>query len=222
VTLSGGNEVEAITQNLSGMGYVYGDGVREDILRMVPPDGHVIGSIGCGKGATEAVLVGQGREVHGVDIAPEAVALARERLTSARLIAPDDRRPFAPASLDGLILADVLEHVPRAWDALRAYAQAVRPGGWVIISVPNHRSFYAAWQYAVRGRPLRHVAHSVHDTPATYALVPVCRITRRGVGQHVGTVRLEPESLAQASESRDAGPAARVAPVPDSDRVPQG
>jgi SAM-dependent methyltransferase len=151
VTLSGGNEVEAITQNLSGMGYVYGDGVREDILRMVPPDGHVIGSIGCGKGATEAVLVGQGREVHGVDIAPEAVALARERLTSARLIAPDDRRPFAPASLDGLILADVLEHVPRAWDALRAYAQAVRPGGWVIISVPNHRSFYAAWQYAVRG-----------------------------------------------------------------------
>ena len=133
------------------MAYVYGDGVREDILRVVPPDGHIIGSIGCGKGATEAVLVGQGREVHGVDIAPEAIAVARERLTSARLIAPGDQRPFAPVSLDGLILADVLEHVPQAWDALRAYAQAVRPGGWVVISVPNHRSFFAAWQYTIRG-----------------------------------------------------------------------
>jgi len=138
--------------NVSAAGpYVCGDGIRDDVLRMIPPDGRVIGSIGCGKGATEAALVRQGREVHGVDIAPEAISVARERLTSARLIASDDRRPFAPASLDGLILADVLEHVPQAWDALRAYAQAVRPGGWVVISVPNHRSFFAARQYAIGG-----------------------------------------------------------------------
>lgn len=143
--------IEEMTQDSSGRPYVYADGVREDVLRIIPPDGRIIGSIGCGKGATEAFLVGQGREVHGVDIAPEAIAVARERLTSARLIAPNDWRPFAPASLDGLILADVLEHLPQAWDALRAYSQAVRPGGWVIISVPNHRSFFAAWQYAVRG-----------------------------------------------------------------------
>lgn len=140
-----------MTQDPSGTAYVYADGVREDILRLVPHDGRVIGSIGCGKGATEAVLVGQGREVHGVDVAPEAIAMARERLTSARLIAPDDQRPFGPASLDGLILADILEHVPRAWDALCVYAQAVRPGGWVVISVPNMRYVDALWQFIVHG-----------------------------------------------------------------------
>ena len=140
-----------MTQDPSDTAYVYADAVREDILRMVPPDGRVIGSIGCGKGATEAVLLGQGREVHGVDIAPEAISVARERLASARLIAPDDRHPFAPASLDGLILADVLEHVTQAWDALRTYAQAVRPGGWVVISVPNMRYLDVLWQFVVRG-----------------------------------------------------------------------
>lgn len=140
-----------MTQNPSGTAYVYGEGVRNDVLRMIPPDGHVIGSIGCGKGATEAILVGQGREVHGVDVAPEAIVVARERLTSARLIAPDDRRPFAPNSLDGLILADVLEHIPRAWEALGQFVQAVRPGGWVVISVPNMRYWNAAWRFVVQG-----------------------------------------------------------------------
>ena len=28
--------------------YVYGDVLRPDLLRVIPPDGHVIGSVGCG------------------------------------------------------------------------------------------------------------------------------------------------------------------------------
>ena len=56
--------------------YPYQDVLRRDILAMVPADGTVIGSIGCGSG-TEGILVEQGREVHGVDIAAEAVEAAR-------------------------------------------------------------------------------------------------------------------------------------------------
>lgn len=119
--------------------YVYTDAPRQDILRMIPPDGKVIGSIGCGYAATEAILIGQGREVHGVDVSPIAITRAQERLTSARVVGPDDRAPFAPDSLDGLILADVIEHIPAAWKALELFAKAVRPGGWVAISVPNMR-----------------------------------------------------------------------------------
>lgn len=133
------------------MAYVYEDRVRDEILRMIPPDGRVIGSIGCGSGATEAILVQQGRAVHGVDISPEAIALAQTRLTSARVVAADDRTPFAAGSLDGLILADVLEHLPCAWDALATYAQAVRPGGWVVISVPNMRNIKVLHQFLLRG-----------------------------------------------------------------------
>jgi hypothetical protein len=53
--------------------------------------------------------------------------------------------------LDGLILADVIEHIPRAWTALRSYAKAVRPGGWVAISVPNMRSRTVLWEFFVKG-----------------------------------------------------------------------
>jgi 2-polyprenyl-3-methyl-5-hydroxy-6-metoxy-1,4-benzoquinol methylase len=122
------------------MAYVYTDIMRKDVLRMIPSDGRVIGSIGCGTAFTEAVLIAQGREVHGVDIAPEAIKLASTRITTARLVAPDNWEAFEKESLDGLILADVIEHIPFAWDALKTFATAVKPGGWVVISVPNMRN----------------------------------------------------------------------------------
>jgi 2-polyprenyl-3-methyl-5-hydroxy-6-metoxy-1,4-benzoquinol methylase len=133
------------------MSYSYRDSPRLDVLQIIPADGRIIGSIGCGWGATEAVLVQQGREVHGVDISPEAIERAKSRLSSARVVAPDDRTPFPAASLDGLILADVLEHLPAAWQALEEFAKAVRPGGWVALSVPNMRNIKVFFQFFVRG-----------------------------------------------------------------------
>lgn len=131
--------------------YVYVDAVRDDILRMIPADGQILGSVGCGFGSTEAVLVEQGRAVHGVDISSEAIQLAKTRLTSARVISPDERMPFEADSLDGLILADVIEHIPLAWEHLVCFAQAVKPGGWVAISVPNMRYICAVATYLFQG-----------------------------------------------------------------------
>jgi SAM-dependent methyltransferase len=133
------------------MSYEYGDDVRQDILRMIPPDGRVIGSIGCGPAATEAVLVQRGLEVHGVDVAQEAIDKASPRLTSARLIAPSDWSPFPPESLDGLILADVIEHIPMAWDALASFSKAVKPGGWLVISTPNMRNVQVLSKFFIHG-----------------------------------------------------------------------
>lgn len=133
------------------MSYFYADGARSDILAMIPPDGTEIGSIGCGYAATEAVLVEQGRRVHGVDVEPAAIEVARGRLTTARLIDAGQAEHFAKGSLDGLILADVIEHVPAAWDALRTYAEAIKPGGWAVISVPNMRSLKVFAQFFLRG-----------------------------------------------------------------------
>jgi 2-polyprenyl-3-methyl-5-hydroxy-6-metoxy-1,4-benzoquinol methylase len=126
--------------------YPYTDVVREDVLALVPKDGAILGSVGCGAAATEAELVKCGRAVHGVDVSAEAVLVASSRLTSARVIAVDDRHPFERDSLDGLILADVLEHLPAAWEALRSFVEAVRIGGWVVISVPNMLYLGALYQ----------------------------------------------------------------------------
>lgn len=131
--------------------YVYLDEPRPDIRRMIPDDGKVIGTIGCGRAATEAQLVRDGREVHGVDVSPEAIEAARERLTSARVIDPGEDSPFEENSLDGLILADVLEHLPMAWLKLQSFAKAVKPGGWVVISVPNNRYVEALFPLLLKG-----------------------------------------------------------------------
>jgi 2-polyprenyl-3-methyl-5-hydroxy-6-metoxy-1,4-benzoquinol methylase len=120
-------------------------------LRHVPNDGEVIGSIGCGMGATEHALVKQGRKIHGVDISSEAIAVARTRLTSARVIKPDEKQPFPEESLDGLILADVLEHLPDAKERLSEFVRTVRRGGWVLISVPNMRYIDALWTFVIGG-----------------------------------------------------------------------
>jgi 2-polyprenyl-3-methyl-5-hydroxy-6-metoxy-1,4-benzoquinol methylase len=131
--------------------YPYNDLFREDIYRMIPSDGLVIGVVGCGRAKTEARLVSEGRQVHGVDVSQEAIEVAATRLTSARVISPNETAPFEAHSLDGLILADVMEHIPSAWSALKDYVRTVRPGGWVVISVPNMRYIEALWVFALRG-----------------------------------------------------------------------
>jgi hypothetical protein len=50
-----------------------------------------------------------------------------------------------------LILADVIEHMPRAWSVLNDYVRMVKPGGWVVISVPNMRYLPALWVFTLRG-----------------------------------------------------------------------
>lgn len=131
--------------------YPYIDEIRWDVLRMIPADGEIIGSIGCGYGTTEQELVRQGKLVHGVDIAPESVAVAEKRLTSARLVKPGDKNVFQLSSLDGLILADVIEHIPQAWEALKEFSQYVKPGGWIVISVPNMRQVVVVKEFFLRG-----------------------------------------------------------------------
>ncbi len=133
------------------MAYQYNDLFRPDIYRMVPSDGRVIGVVGCGSAKTEARLVAEGREVHGVDISGEAIAVAATRLTTARVVAADETAPFKAHSLDGLILADVMEHIPCAWVVLQDYVRMVKPGGWVVISVPNMRYIDALRVFVVGG-----------------------------------------------------------------------
>ena len=133
------------------MGYSYNDLFRPDIYRMIPSDGLVIGAIGCGSAKTEARLVSEGRQVHGVDVSAEAIEVAATRLTSARVVSPDDTAPFAANSLDGLVLADVMEHIPNAWSVLKDYVRMVKPGGWVVISVPNMRYLDALRVFVLGG-----------------------------------------------------------------------
>lgn len=50
-----------------------------------------------------------------------------------------DRLPFGDATFDVLAAFDVIEHVAFEDDALSEFARVLRPGGWLLVSVPAYQ-----------------------------------------------------------------------------------
>ncbi len=100
---------------------------------------------GCGVGYGAARLAAQARRVAGLEIAPEAVALARERypLPNLEFVRGDCRSlPFSPGAFDLVVAFEVIEHLAD-WDCLLAEARRVLADwGVLVVSTPN-RLYYS-------------------------------------------------------------------------------
>lgn len=81
----------------------------EAIAAAVPADVGAILDVGCGGGLITNYLVDQGREVTGMDISSAALTSVR----AATVVASTDAIPAPDRSYDLLLVADVLEHLPR-------------------------------------------------------------------------------------------------------------
>jgi len=129
---------------------------RREMLPFVPVGARRVLDIGCGAGAFGAGLKaegGDGIEVWGVELDPDAAARAGEVLD--RVITGDARR--APAELAGevfdcLVLNDVLEHLREPADLLRDLRPLLAPGGRIVASLPNVRYFFNVVDLALHGR----------------------------------------------------------------------
>jgi SAM-dependent methyltransferase len=81
--------------------------------------------------------------------------------------------PFHTASVDGLLCSSVLEYVENPERCLKEFARVIRPGGRLVVSVPNTTSVIRRGQVAVHaagrimGRPwLRFLDYSRHEYSA--------------------------------------------------------
>jgi methionine biosynthesis protein MetW len=124
---------------------------RPDVQALVPRDARRILDLGCSSGALGAALKARHRcEVVGVEVDPVYAERARERLDE---VVAADVQTFAPeGAFDCVIAADVLEHVVDPLAVLRRAADALRPGGAAVVSLPNVRYWNTFWQLGVRGR----------------------------------------------------------------------
>jgi predicted SAM-dependent methyltransferase len=66
------------------------------------------------------------------------------RILASDLVADAAQLPVAPASLDFLIASHLLEHLPFPLAALRAWHDTLRPGGVLLLKIPDKRYTFDA------------------------------------------------------------------------------
>lgn len=131
---------------------VKGEWIRHDLLDMVPDTPARVLSLGCGTGATEALLQQKGCEVWGIDVSNEAVAIAARRLHRAQVadIETDRLTELEPGSFDLVLAGDVIEHLRFTEHALDRIHGWIKPAGHFVVAIPN-----AAHHSVVRSLALR-------------------------------------------------------------------
>lgn len=104
---------------------------------------------GMGPGRLCHELDRRGWMVAGVDASGAMVSLARRRLPHARerlVEGTIDAIPFPDESFDAVAATGVLEYVPDVRGALQELCRVLRPGGRLVVSMPNPLAPYAVWR----------------------------------------------------------------------------
>ncbi len=106
---------------------------------------------GCGAGSFAAFMKDFGWDCEGVEPSAAAAEIAGKRL-GKKVMAPNEFEPKANL-YDIITLWHVLEHIPDFETVLAKLSQALKPGGYLLLALPNHKSldaeyygrYWAAW-----------------------------------------------------------------------------
>ena len=142
--------------------FVFGAG-QEKRLEMVKKHfdfaGKDVLDVGCGVGEYAAKFAELGARVWGVDVDRANLAAARKLIKNVNLAAAENL-PFPKESFDLVFLHEVLEHVEDDKKALKEAARVLKPGGKIIIFVPNRlypfetHGFYVGKKFVHKNLPL--------------------------------------------------------------------
>lgn len=112
------------------------------ILEEVAPDLMVL-DVGCGPGYLGKELSKKGCKLFGIEINPSYISEAKpyyKQIIQCNLDTISEL-PFTKESFDCILFADVVEHLKYPEESIRSLLDFLKPGGIVIISVPNVANF---------------------------------------------------------------------------------
>jgi SAM-dependent methyltransferase len=124
------------------------------LMRRFFPAARSFLEVGCGAGVVLEALHAELPQLRlvGGDLYPEAIEIARERVPDAEFVLLDALSLEFHDEFDVVAAFDVLEHIDDDEEVLRRLGVAARPGGGVIILVPQHRWLWSAHDEIVEHR----------------------------------------------------------------------
>jgi len=141
-----------MTTQIAQLGYdtksaEYFQWARSEMLPFVPAHCRRVLDVGCGEGAFgESLKRSREIEVWGVEPVKSAAKTAAARLDRVIEGIFDPETPLPAGAFDCVLFNDVLEHMFAPERALRYAQSLLAPGGVVVASIPNIRSFPTIWQ----------------------------------------------------------------------------
>ncbi len=107
------------------------------LLRYRRPPARVL-ELGCAHGGFVAMMRAAGFEAAGIEISPWVVEFARTTFEVPMLQGPVEERGIAKASLDVIVLMDVLEHLHDPLASMRHCLGLLEPDGIMVIQTPRY------------------------------------------------------------------------------------
>ncbi len=139
---------------------------RERALEMAGDAPGRVLEAGCGPGVVSPILSERGIDTHGVDLSAGQLQTAAERDPNTLYVQGDlERLPYRSGMFDTIMLLGVFEYVERPESVARELARVMKPGGRLVVSVPNARGLERLWTH--------------------YAYLPFSRLAKRTLGRPV-------------------------------------
>lgn len=114
---------------------------------LVPPksdpyDPLTVFDFGCGNGLALEVMQDRGYETWGIDLSPESVEVAKQRLGHDRVWCgePPDMEDLEGKKFDFITMWSVLAHLPRPIETLSMLRSFLKPGGAMLVFTVNANS----------------------------------------------------------------------------------
>ena len=129
------------------------------LVKQIPPQGRVL-DVGCGRGVILKTLADAGLETHGFEVNHDATKGLDSRI-QARIAPSLVEANYDAEYFDAIMIWHVLEHVSEPRTTLAEACRILRPGGVLVVAVPNASS----WQAKITGPawfhldPPRHLFH---------------------------------------------------------------
>jgi len=108
------------------------------LLKYQPPPAKVL-EVGCAHGSFVALMRQAGYQAEGLELSPWVVAFGQETFGIPVHVGPVESLDMPAASLDAIVLMDVLEHLPDPSATMRRCLQLLKPAGLLLVQTPCFR-----------------------------------------------------------------------------------